>query len=132
MARYVYPAVFTPEENGLYSVVFPDLEGCYTCGDNIEDAIRMAEDVLAFTLYDFEKEGREPPHPSSLAELSHKGGDFVNFVRCDTQEYRRRNSTRAVKKTLSVPEWLNDEAERAGLNFSQILQEALKEKLGVA
>ncbi len=132
MAKYAYPAVFTPEENGLFSVTFPDLEGCYTCGDNIEDAIRMAEDVLAFTLYDYEQERKNLPAPSSFTDIPLKEGDFVNFVRCDTQEYHRRNSTRAVKKTLSVPEWLNDEAEKAGLNFSQVLQEALKEKLGVA
>ena len=132
MAKYAYPAVFTPEENGLYSVVFPDLESCYTCGDNIEDAIRMAEDVLSFTLYDYEKDNKVPPLPSDIKAIPLKSGEFVNYIRCDTVEYHRRNSSRAVKKTLSIPEWLNDEAEQAGHNFSQRLQEALKGKLRVS
>ena len=55
MAKYVYPAIFTPEEDGSYSIVFPDLEGCYTCGDNLEDGIEMAEDALALVLYGYEK-----------------------------------------------------------------------------
>ena len=54
MAKYAYPAVFTPEENGRFSVNFPDLESCYTCGDDMKDALIMAEDALAFTLYDYE------------------------------------------------------------------------------
>ena len=54
--KYSSPAVFTPEENGAYSINFPDLESCYTCGDNLTDALMMGEDVLAFTLYDYEKE----------------------------------------------------------------------------
>ena len=58
MKKYSYPAVFTPEENGAYSIYFPDFESCYTCGDSLADGIMMAEDVLAFTLYDYEKEKR--------------------------------------------------------------------------
>lgn len=59
MAKYVYAAVFTKEENGQYSVVFKDLEGCYTCGDSLEEAIEMAEDVLALTLYGYESEKKK-------------------------------------------------------------------------
>ncbi len=58
MSKYVYPAIFEKEENGGYSVIFPDLEGCYTCGDDLADSMYIAEDVLAFTLYDYEKEGK--------------------------------------------------------------------------
>ncbi|MBR2754233.1 MAG: type II toxin-antitoxin system HicB family antitoxin [Lachnospiraceae bacterium] len=126
MAKYVYPAVFTKEEKG-YSVIFHDLEGCYTCGDTLEEALYMAEDVLAFTLYDYEKEGKAIPEPSNSFDL--KDGDFVNYIRCDTEEYHRRNNNRAVKKTLSIPEWLNEKAVAEGLNFSQVLQNALKEQL---
>ncbi|MBO4948771.1 MAG: type II toxin-antitoxin system HicB family antitoxin, partial [Peptococcaceae bacterium] len=61
MKKYSYPAVFTPEENGAYSISFPDFESCYTCGDSLADGIMMAEDVLAFTLYDYEKENRPVP-----------------------------------------------------------------------
>lgn len=129
MAKYVYPAIFTPEEKG-YSVFFPDLEGCYTCGDDLNDAIMMAEDVLAFVLYDYEAEKRNIPKPSRLEEVSLEAeGDFVNYIACDTIEYVKKHNNRAVKKTLTIPEWLNEEAIRAGINFSQVLQEALMAKI---
>ena len=129
MKRYTYPAIITPEENGAYSVNFPDLEGCYTCGDNLGDALYMAEDVLAFVLFDYENEKREIPSPSPVDSLHLEGNEFVNYVTCDTLEYQRRNNNKAVKKTLSIPAWMNELATNAGINFSQVLQEALTEKL---
>ena len=63
MAKYAYPAVFTLEENGSYSINFPDLEGCYTCADSLEEGIKMAEDVLALILYGYETDAREIPKP---------------------------------------------------------------------
>ena len=132
MKRYTYPAIITPEEKGGYSVDFPDLEGCYTCGDDLGDALYMAEDVLAFTLYDYEKEGRDIPAPSPADALHLEKDEFVNYVVCDTLEYQRRNNNKAVKKTLTIPEWMNEMAVNAGINFSQVLQEALTEKLHLA
>lgn len=132
MKKYVYPAVLTPEENGQYSVYFPDLEGCYTCGDDLADALFMAKDVLAFTLYEYEAEGRAIPDPANPAEIQMEPGEFINYVACDTLEYRKLNKNTAVKKTLSIPEWLNEEATEAGINFSQLLQKALKEELHIA
>ncbi|MBS5285118.1 MAG: type II toxin-antitoxin system HicB family antitoxin [Blautia sp.] len=129
MAKYVYPAIFTPEDEGGYSVFFPDLEGCYTCGDDLQDALFMANDVLAFVLYDYEKEGREIPAPSKAEDVEKDRGDFVNYVACDTVEYARMHDNKAVKKTLTIPQWLNDAALRADINFSQVLQEALMEKV---
>lgn len=129
MAKYVYPAIFTPEEDGSYSIVFPDLEGCYTCGDNLEDGIEMAEDALALVLYGYEKDGREIPTPSARSAFSVSGNDFVNFIACDTLKYRKMYNNKAVKKTLTIPEWLNEAACAMGLNFSQILQEALIQKV---
>ena len=61
MAKYAYPAIFTPEDDGSFSINFPDLEGCYTCGDSLEDGIEMAEDALALVLYGYEKDGRKNP-----------------------------------------------------------------------
>lgn len=130
MAKYSYPAIFTPEESA-YSVRFPDLEGCYTCGDNLTDALYMAEDVLAFTLYDYEKENVAAPAPSDPKDIRLRRGEFVNLIPCDTLEYHKMNNTRAIKKTLSIPEWLNERALEANINFSQVLQEALKAKLGL-
>ena len=128
--KYVYPAIFTKEENG-YSVFFPDLEGCYTCGDDLEDALRMAEDVLAFTLYDYEKDSKAIPAPSDLKAIEVEDTDFVNYISCDTIEYRKMHNNKAVKKTLTIPEWLNEEATAKGINFSAVLQEALKTQLGL-
>ena len=129
MNRYSYPAVFTPEENGAFSINFPDLEGCYTCGDNLADGIMMAEDVLAYVLYDYEKSDRAIPQPSSLNDITLDDGEFVNFIACDTLAYRKRFSNTSVKKTLTIPEWLNEEAMALGVNFSQALQEALMQKI---
>lgn len=129
MAKYVYPAIFTPEDDGSYSIVFPDLEGCYTCGDNLEDSIEMAEDALALVLYGYEKDGREIPAPSARSAFSVSGNDFVNFIACDTMKYRKMYNNKAVKKTLTIHEWLNEAACAMGLNFSQILQEALIQKV---
>ncbi|MBR6323266.1 MAG: type II toxin-antitoxin system HicB family antitoxin [Lachnospiraceae bacterium] len=100
MAKYVYPAVFTAED-GQYSVFFPDLEGCYTCGDTLAEAIEMAEDVLAFTLYSMEKRHEPIPVPSVSRSISVDENSFVNLIACDTIGYQRRNNTRSVKKTLS-------------------------------
>lgn len=128
MAKYVYPAVFTPEEKG-YSIVFPDLEGCFTCGDSLQDGLEMARDVLALVLYGYEKEEKLIPKPTERNEIKVKKGEFVNYVMCDTMEYRKRFNNKAVKKTLTLPEWLNEEAMALGVNFSQVLQEALLQRL---
>lgn len=131
MKKYSYPAVFTPEENGAYSIYFPDFESCYTCGDSLADGIMMAEDVLAFTLYDYEKENRPVPSPSNLNEIAVQPSEFVNYIACDTLAYRKMHSNKAVKKTLSIPEWLNEAAEKAGINFSRALQDALMKQLNI-
>ena len=129
MAKYAYPAIFTPEQDGTYSIDFPDLEGCYTCGDSIEDGLEMAEDALALVLYGYEKDGREIPAPSAPSALTLSGDEFVNYVACDTMAYRKMYNNKAVKKTLTIPEWLNEAASSMGLNFSQVLQEALLQKV---
>ncbi len=126
--KYVYPAVFTPEEKGQFSVYFPDLEGCYTSGDNLGDAIYMAGDVLAMTLVSYEDKGFSIPAASEKLPLEE--GEFQNYIACDTEIYRRQNLNKAVKKTLTIPEWLNEKALAQGINFSQVLQEALMERIG--
>ena len=129
MSKYAYPAIFTPEDEGGFSIRFPDLEDCYTCGDDIVDGLIMAEDVLALVLYGYEKDGRDIPLPSKETDIPLKNGEFVNYVACATLEYRKIYSNKAVKKTLTIPEWLNEAATAMGLNFSQILQEALMSKI---
>lgn len=133
MAKYAYPAVFTPEENGLYSVNFPDVPSCYTDGEGIADALEMANDVLCLRLYDIEESGEAIPAPSPIKAIKtdESKGEFVTLVACDTVEYRKFYDNKAVKKTLTIPNWLNTIAERSNVNFSQVLQEALTEKLGL-
>ncbi|MCD7813012.1 MAG: type II toxin-antitoxin system HicB family antitoxin [Lachnospiraceae bacterium] len=89
MAKYRYPAIFTPEEKGRYSVNFPDIDGCYTCGDNLEDAIMMAEDVLAFCLYDEEEAGSKIPRASRAEEVVLGKREFVKYISCDTIWYKK-------------------------------------------
>lgn len=130
MASYVYPAVFTQEENG-YFIDFPDFDSCYTQGKDLADGIHMAEDVLSLMLTHFEDEGREIPKASNINDLQRGEGVFATYIACDTVLYRRLMNNMAVKKTLSIPSWLNDSAMAAGLNFSQVLQEALKQQLSL-
>lgn len=130
MAKYIYPAVFTPEENG-YFINFPDFDSCYTQGNDIADGIRMAEDVLSLMLTHFEDKRQEIPKPSAINDLKTESDAFATYISCDTAKYRRLMNNTAVKKTLSIPSWLNDSAVAAGLNFSQVLQDALKQQLNI-
>ena len=131
MAKYVYPAIFTAENDGGYSVLFPDLESCYTCGDDMADALEMAEDVLCLTLYDLEQDGKAIPASSDCKRIKGDKNSVISLVRCDTEFYRRFYENKSVKKTLTIPMWLNERAERENVNFSGILQEALKSHLHI-
>ena len=104
--KYAYPADFTPEEKGMYSVNFPDLESCYTCGENLAEALVMAEDVLAMTLYDYEKEEKTIPKPSNRTNIKLEEGEFFNDIVADTLYYHKRFNHKAVKKKLSIPEYI--------------------------
>ncbi len=131
MAKYAYPAIFTKEDNG-YSVTFPDIDGCFTCGDTLPEAMEMAEDALCLSLYDREEDDELIPPPSDIRAVQSHTGDIVSLIFCDTLEYRKHYDSRTVKKTLSLPNWLNTLSERAGLNFSTVLEEALKAKLDLS
>lgn len=131
MKKYVYPAIFTPEENGMFSVKFPDIEGCFTCGDTLADAVESASDALCLMLYDKEEMNDTIPTPSDIKAIETTDNEFVSLISCDTLEYRKLFNNKAVKKTLTVPAWLNTTAEKQGLNFSQVLQDALKERLNL-
>ncbi len=131
MAKYVYPAVFHPnEDDGSITVTVPDLPGCITEGKDLADAIFMAGDAVSMWLWSVEEDKEEIPPPTQPPQVA--APEFVNYVYADTDEYRRKYDSRAVKKTLSIPAWLNRQAEQAGVNFSQVLQDALKAKLNVS
>jgi len=132
--KYVYPAIFTVEkENILVNV--PDLPGLHTFGNCIADALYMAQDAIEMWLWDAENNGEIIPQASSQKEIARKctlKDQVVSLIVADTDEFRRQNDTRAVKKTLSIPAWLNHKAEIANAPFPQILQQGLKEYLHIA
>ena len=129
--KLVYPAIFQTETVGGYSVSFPDLPGCYSQGDNIEEALDMARDAVGIYLSQFEAERKEFPVATELGKISKEENETIVLVDMDLLAYKQRHDNRAVKKTLSIPGWLNTMAEREGVNFSGILQAALKERLKV-
>lgn len=86
---------------------------------------------MALVLYGYEKDDREIPMPSKRENVKLQGKEFVNYVACDTMEYRKRYNNKSVKKTLSIPAWLNEKACSMNINFSQVLQEALMKKTGM-
>lgn len=129
--KFVYPAIFEAESVGGYSVSFPDLPGCFTEGDTIEEAFDMARDAIGIYLAELESDGKEFPHAADPIGLHPPENGFVALVDMDMTAYKMRHDNKAVKKTLTIPQWLNTMAEREGVNFSGILQAALKERLRV-
>jgi len=129
--KYVYTAVFTSEEDGAYSVYFPDLPGCYTSGDDMTDAVKMAQDALCLWLYDMEQDKKKIPPASNPRNIKTKKNEFTSIIAVDTETYRRFYENKSVKKTLTIPMWLNEQAEHANVNFSQTLQKALKAELQI-
>jgi predicted RNase H-like HicB family nuclease len=131
LMKYVYPACFYPEDNGQFSVIFPDLGGIATYGNDLGDAVDMASDLLCTWILECKKDKEQIPSPSDICDVKPDGkGAFVNLIVADISAYTHRNS-KSVKKTLTIPAWLNDIAEKENLNFSQILQSALKERLRI-
>ena len=128
--KYVYPIIITPE-NDVFNVSVPDLPGCFTFGDTLVDAIEMARDAIAMWLVDSENRDESVPLPSKAQEIAGEPSSLINLIDIDTDVYRRENDNHAIKKTLSIPNWLNTKAEKAGINFSQTLQKALKKELGM-
>ncbi len=129
MDKLIYPAVFHPEEVGGYSVCFPDLLGCITEGDTLAEAMAMAEDALGIYLYSLKEEKEPIPEPSRPESLSYETGEFVCLVEWDELEYLKRTDSKTVKKTVTLPSWMNRRAEELRVNFSQTLQEALMKKI---
>lgn len=133
----IYPACFYEEENG-YCVIFPDLN-CSTCGDSFEEAMKYAIDCLAGYIYSEWQDGTTVPTPSNLSNINPeaiaKELDFtyknviVTMVSVDVEAYAKEHFEKSVKKTLTIPIWLNNLALKNNVNFSQVLQEALIQKL---
>lgn len=138
----MYPACFFHENDG-YSVIFPDLNWLATQGDTFEEAMEMAVDCLAGYLHTCQLDEDEIPKPSKLSDIDPEAVAkeidpdgpvcecFVNMVSVDVASYAKEHFEKSVKKTLTIPAWLNKAALEQNINFSQVLQDALKEKLSV-
>lgn len=124
---HVYPAIFH-EEEGSYWVEFPDLTGCQSSGETIEDTMELAQEALGIYLVSLIDDKKDLPKPTDISLITTKQG-FASYVSTDIDKYRR--NTRAVRKTLSIPKWLSDEAEKRKISLSKVLQEGLKERLGL-
>ena len=124
-----YPIVLIPEKKG-FTVFIPDFK-INTQGDNLTEAIEMARDAIGIMGVDLEDDGKTIPAASSAKDIEHADGEIVSLVDVDFAEYRRKNETKVVKKNCTIPSWLCYEAEKANINFSQVLQSALKRELNI-
>lgn len=128
MKNAVFPALFEVD-SGTIAVSFPDVPGCLTCGGDYADALACAEDALNLLLMHMEDTRQPLPAPSDPASIAIQPGQVLALVPVDTEAYRRTTSNRAVKRTLTIPAWMAYQAEERGINLSQTLQDALREKL---
>lgn len=129
MGKLFYPAVFHEAEEGGFWITFPDFPECFSQGETMEEAYEMASDALGLCISDMEKEKKLLPVPTKPTEIATENGGAVIIIEFDLDAYRRKHNSKAVKKTLTIPEWLNEEAMALGINFSQVLQEALLQKI---
>ena len=137
----IYPAIFYKEETGGYSVIFPDLNHLATCGDTMQEAMEMAVDCLAGYLFTEKLDGNELPMPTPLEQIDpycedmddedKKTERFVNMISVDVEAYAAQHFNKAVKRTVSIPLWLNNRAIAKKVNFSKLLQQALIKELKV-
>ncbi len=125
--KYFYSAVFTPTEDSaeLYARV-PDLPGCVTTGDGLNDAIEQITDAAASWLVYAEDEGLEIPAATAQNELAHDPHSVFSIIQVDTIAYRAITDTRAVRKNVSLPAWMAELADKRGINCSQVLQDGLR------
>ena len=134
--KAVYPVIFTETEDAVL-VDVPDLQ-ILTEGKDLQDAIEMARDAIGITGISMQDHGEEIPEPTNFREMNISTGTFaadgksqLSLVDIDFDVYRRKNDVRTVRRNVTLPNWLNEEAEEAHINVSKVLQDALMTKLGV-
>ena len=128
--KSAYPVIFTKLDDGAYMSYVPDFK-INTQGTDLAEAIYMARDAIGLTGIDMQDDKKPLPTPSDIHAIHHETEDIVSMVDIDFDEYRRKNDLRTIRKNVTIPSWLNEEAERAKINFSAVLQQALKEKLNI-
>ena len=126
--KLIYPAIFHKEDNSVW-VEFPDLEGCQSFGDTIQEAYENAQEALEGYCITMLEEKHELPKASDIITIKSSNGTFSSLVETDLTTHLSK--MKSVKKTLTIPAWMNEMAESRGINFSQTLQNALKAQLGI-
>jgi len=129
MAKYTYPAIFEKEQEGGYSIYFPDIEGCYTQSEDITEGMENASDALCLMLFELEKQDKPIPPATSMKAIQVTGDDIVTLIACDTQFYMNYFMSKSVKINATIPLWLKEEGEKKNINFSYILRKGVEEYL---
>lgn len=129
--RYVYPAVLTYEEGYEIAVTFPDLPGCATSGENDIEAISAGREALGLHLWGMEKDGDFLPEPSRPKDIELEPGEVVVLIDVYMPSIRLAQENRAVNRTVTLPAWLDARAKECGVNFSQLLQDAIKREINI-
>jgi predicted RNase H-like HicB family nuclease len=130
--KFVYPAVFYPGETGAFAIEFPDLPGCVSGGDDMAEAIEMAQDAACGWIADSLQRGQPVPPPSRHEAVQpdpDEPGGFVNLIVLDMDEFAAKYGARSVRKNLTIPAYLATAADKRNINYSQVLQNALMETL---
>lgn len=127
---YAYPAIFYFDSDGI-AIEFPDLPGCLPCAHTSEEAFENAREALGLHLYGMEQDGDPIPAPSPVEALHPEDGGVVTLISVYMPTIRCAQQNRSVNRTVTLPAWLNAAAQEAGVNFSQILQDALKQQLAL-
>lgn len=125
---FYYPAVFQKEETG-YSVWVPDIEGCVSQGETFSEAMEYIEEAIGLCVEIMLERNTVPPEASEPEDIQLEAKQTLAIIRFDFDEYQKKHGTKSVKKTLTVPAWLNTLSERNNINFSQVLQNALMHEL---
>lgn len=128
--KYTFTAIFTPTEDGTeYYAKVPDLPGCVTTGEDLEDAVEQITDAASCWLVVAEDKGNPIPAATAQDAMEHTPGTVFSLIRIDTIAYRSLTDTRAVRKNVSLPAWMSDLADKRGINCSKVLQDALRQQL---
>lgn len=127
---YIYPAIFTYADDGI-SIDFPDLAGCISCGSDDYDAVKNAKEALALYMTDLENEKKRIPKPTPVSKIKLENNQHVFPIEVWMPYHRALVETTMVKKTLTIPSWLNVMGEHHKINFSQLLTKALREELSL-
>lgn len=127
---YIYPSVITYADNSIL-IEFPDIADCSSSAGKDEEVMSKAQEALALSIYEMEKKDLTIPESSKISDIKLENNQCVLLVQIAMPMYREAIMNKAVKKTLTIPKWLNEIAEENKLNFSLILQNAIKQRLGL-